>query len=89
MTYEKLQEKYQPSRATYMACGYGPIMSANRADDFYICIGFNEKSEAISYMLMYLLKGHIQQESSVKFDGTMGEGWQVRFNPSYWENPMD
>lgn len=79
MTFDKLQ-KYQPSRATYMACGYGPIMSADRADDFSIRVGFGEKSEAITYMLMYLLKGHIQQ---------IGEGWEVRFNPSYWENPMD
>ena len=80
MTYEKLQEKYQPSRATYMACGYGPIMSAERADDFYIGVGFDEKSEAITYMLMYLIRGSIQEKD---------QGWEVRFNPSYWENPME
>ena len=79
MTYEKLQ-KYQPSRATYMGSGYGPIMSANRADDFSIRVGFDEKSEAITYMLMYLLRGSIQETN---------QGWEVRFNPSYWENPME
>ena len=79
MTYEKLR-KYQPSRATYMGSGYGPIMSANRADDFYIGVGFDEKSEAITYMIMYLLKGSIRKTNL---------GWEVRFNPSYWENPME
>ena len=79
MTYEKLR-KYQPSRATYMGSGYGPIMSANRADDFYIGVGFDEKSEAITYMIMYLLKGSIRKTNL---------GWEVRFNPSDWENPME
>ena len=79
MTFDKLQ-KYQPSRATYMACGYGPIMSADRADDFSIRVGFGEKSEAITYMLMYLIRGSIQEKD---------QGWEVRFNPSYWENPME
>jgi hypothetical protein len=78
MTYEKLQ-KYQPSRATYMGSGYGPIMSANRADDFSIRVGFDEKSEAITYMLMYLLKGSIRKTN---------QGWEVRFNPSDWDTNL-